>query len=193
MAKRKRMHYINGKHNKFAYDNMTRKLKVHLFESIKVILNESLREDEVENPKKNSKKRIVRGPFFVKINQKIIRETSVKKNFLLLEAKIKDIFMNVSKKYNKYNNEELIKKFINKETKTSKILKRSFLECLKHFRGSEKIEELAGLENGYNNVIDELRNKGEKEENIENFKKFVEGFEENIKLKNKRVVEKKIK
>ena len=97
VAKRKRMHYINGKHNKFAYDNMTRKLKVHLFESIKVILNESLREDEVENPKKNSKKRIVRGPFFVKINQKIIRETSVKKNFLLLDAKIKDIFMNVSK------------------------------------------------------------------------------------------------
>jgi hypothetical protein len=193
VAKRKRMHYINGKHNKFAYDNMIRKLKVHLFESIKVILNESLREDEVENPKKNSKKRIVRGPFFVKINQEIIRETSVKKNFLLLDAKIKDIFMNVSKKYNKYNNEELIKKFINKETKTSKILKRSFLECLKHFRGSEKIEELAGLENGYNNVIDQLRNKGEKEENIEKFKKFVEGFEENIKLKNNPVVEKKIK
>ena len=52
MARQKREHYIDGKHNKFAYDNMTRKLKTHLFESIKVILNGSLRKDVVENPKK---------------------------------------------------------------------------------------------------------------------------------------------
>ena len=48
----KRRHYIDGKHNKFAYDNMTRKLKTHLFESILVLLNASLRKDVVENPKK---------------------------------------------------------------------------------------------------------------------------------------------
>ena len=176
------MHYINGKHNKFAYDNMTRKLKTHLFESILVLLNASLREDEVKNHKKNSKKRIVIGPFFVKITQKIIRETTVKHNQKLLSKQIRVIFSNkVSKRYKKYNNEKLIKKIEREEikTKTIKILKRTFLDCLKHFRGSEKkYEELAGLKNEYDNFIDQLRNKGEKEENIEKYKKFVEGFEE---------------
>ena len=167
----KRKHYKDGKHNKFALDNMTRKLKVHLIESIRVLLNASLREDGN-----------VITLFFVKIKQEIIRENGVEYNIYLLGAKIKDIFKNVGKKYKKYNNEELIKKFENKETKTSKILEKTFLQCLKHFRGSEKYEELAGLENEYNNVIDQLRNKGEKEENIEKFKKFVEGFEENKKI-----------
>ena len=68
---------------------MTRKLKAHLFESILVLLNASLREDEDENIKKNSKKRIVTGPFFVKITQKIIRKTTVKHNQKLLSKQIK--------------------------------------------------------------------------------------------------------
>ena len=190
VAKRKRIHYINGKHNKFAYDNMTRKLKVHLFESIKVLLNASLREDEVENPKKNSKKRIVSGPFFVKIKQEIIRVTTVEDNNTLLKIPIKDIFSKeVSLKYKKYNKKELIDKICEekKKTKTIGILDKTFFQCLQHFRGSKKYKELEGLENEYINVINQLRNKEEKEENIEKFKKFVEGFEEYYKKKDEDV------
>ena len=68
---RKRKHYINGDYNKFAYDNMTRKLKAHLFESIRILLNASLREVDVENPEQNSMEIIFKGPFFVKISQKL--------------------------------------------------------------------------------------------------------------------------
>ena len=122
MAKQKRRHYITGNHNKFAYDNMTRKLKAHLFESILVLLNASLREDEDENIKKNSKKRIVTGPFFVKINQKIIRKTTVKHNQKLLSKQIKVIFSKkVGERYKKYNSEILIDK-IYKEKKKKKLL-----------------------------------------------------------------------
>ena len=187
--RRKRSHYIDGKHNKFAYDNMTRKLKTHLFESILVLLNASLRKGVVENPKKNSKKLILIGPFFVKISQKIIRETNVKDNQDLCKTKIKDIFSKVvSEKYKKHNNQKLIEKIYKEKIKIKaiQILERTFLDCLKHFRKSEEYKELAGLEKEYDNVIDQLRNKGESEEYIEKFKEFVGRFEEYYKNKKPR-------
>ena len=53
------------------------------------------------------------------------------------------------KNQNKKTLEENIQK------KTIKILERTFLDCLKHFRGSQYYEELAGLEKEYTNVTKE--------------------------------------
>ena len=50
---RKRKDGQGGKHNKYCYDNVTRKLKTKLFESILNYLNSSLEKVEKENPKKN--------------------------------------------------------------------------------------------------------------------------------------------
>ena len=181
---RKKMQNLNGKHDKFAYDNVTRKVKTKLFDSILVVVNASTEEVVVENPKKNSKKQKIVKPFFVKIDQKIIKETKVEDNQQLFKTKLKDIFSNdVSKKYENLGldyNKNLIQKMYeeNIQKKTIKILERTFLDCLKHFRGSEYYEELAGLEKEYKNVINELRNKGETEEYIEIFEELVGRFEE---------------
>ena len=183
---RKKMHNLNGKHDKFAYDNVTRKVKTKLFDSILVVMNASTEEVVVvvENPKKNSKKQKTVKPFFVKIDQKIIKETKVEDNQQLFKTKLKDIFSNdVSKKYENLGidyNKNLIQKMYeeNKQKKTIKILERTFLDCLKHFRGSEYYEELAGLEKEYKNVINALRNKGETDEYIEIFEELVGRFEE---------------
>ena len=195
---RKKMQNLNGKHDKFAYDNVTRKVKTKLFDSILVVVNASTEEVVVENPKKNSKKQKIVKPFFVKIDQKIIKETKVEDNQQLFKTKLKDIFSNdVSKKYENLGldyNKNLIQKMYeeNIQKKTIKILERTFLDCLKHFRGSEYYEELAGLEKEYKNVINELRNKGETDEYIEIFEELVGRFEEyyeNKKARPKKVNE----
>ena len=195
---RKKLHNLNGKHDKFAYDNVTRKVKTKLFDSILVVMNASTEEIVVEFPKKNSKKQKTVKPFFVKIDQKIIKETKVEDNQQLFKNKLKEIFSNdVSKKYENLGldyNRNLIQKIYeeNIQKKTIKILERTFLDCLKHFRGSEYYEELAGLEKEYKNVINELRNKGETDEYIEIFEELVGRFEEyyeNKKARPKKVNE----
>ena len=195
---RKKMQNLNGKHDKFAYDNVTRKVKTKLFDSILVVVNASTEEVVVENPKKNSKKQKIVKPFFVKIDQKIIKETKVEDNQQLFKTKLKDIFSNdVSKKYENLGldyNKNLIQKMYeeNIQKKTIKILERTFLDCLKHFRGSQYYEELAGLEKEYTNVINDLKNKGETDEYIEIFKELVGRFEEyyeNKKARPKKVNE----
>ena len=193
---RKKLNNLNGKHDKFAYDNVTRKVKTKLFDSILVVMNDSTEEVVVENPKKNSKKQKTVKPFFVKIDQKIIKETKVEDNQQLFKTKLKDIFSNdVSKKYENLGldyNKNLIQKMYeeNIQKKTIKILERTFLDCLKHFRGSQYYEELAGLEKEYKNVINDLKNKGETDEYIEIFKELVGRFEEYYE--NKKALPKKV-
>ena len=161
-------------------------------------MNAYTEEIVVENHKKNSKKQKTVKPFFVKIDQKIIKETKVEDNQQLFKNKLKEIFSNdVSKKYENLGldyNKNLIQKMYeeNIQKKTIKILERTFLDCLKHFRGSEYYEELAGLEKEYKNVINELRNKGETDEYIEIFEELVGRFEEyyeNKKARPKKVNE----
>ena len=81
-----------GKHNKFCYDNVTRKLKTKLFESILNFLNASLEKVEVENTRKYSKKKIYSKPIFLKINQDIIKDINVDNNNKLLKSTLKEIY-----------------------------------------------------------------------------------------------------
>ena len=184
MVGRKKKNNLNGKHDKFAYDNVTRKVKAKLFESILSILNSSTEIEPIENPKKTSKKKDTVKPFFFKIDQKIIKETKVEDNQLLFKSQLKEIFSNdVSKKFENYGldyNRKLIEKIYKekKQIKTIQILERNFLECLEHFRGSKFYNELAGLEKEYDKVINDLRAKGETEEYIEVFTELVGRFEE---------------
>lgn len=182
MTGRKRNNQI-GKHSKYSYDNVTRKLKTKLFEVLLLFLNSSLVPIEIENPKKFSKKKIYSKPFFLKISQDIIKDINVDMNQKLLKSKLKEIFScEVSKKvesYGKDYNKKLIDKIYeeNIQTKTIGILERTFLECLEHFRGTAKYPELEGLENEYQNVINKMKEIGEEDDYIEIFKDFVNRFE----------------
>ena len=189
---RKRKNDKGGKHNKFSYDNVTRKLKTKLFESILSFLNSSLVPVQIENPKKYSKKILYSKPFFLKINQEIIKDINVDNNKKLLKSTLKEIFSNdVSKKVENYGldyNRKLIEKIYeeNIQKKTIGILDRTLLECLEQFRGTKKYEELQGLEKEYNNVIEGMKKNEESDEYIEIFKDLVSRFEEYYENKKSR-------
>ena len=172
-----------GKHDKFCYDNVTRKLKTKLFESILNFLNSSLEKVEIENTRKYSKKKVYSKPIFLKINQEIIKDINVDNNNKLLKSTIKEIFStDVSKKLENYgldHNKKVIEKIYEEkiQTKTIGILERTLLECLEQFRGTKHYEELEGLEKQYEIVIENMK-ENETDEYMDLFKDFVNRFEE---------------
>ena len=195
--KRKRTN--GGKHNKFCYDNVTRKFKTKFFESLLSYLNSSTEKIEIENTKKFSKKKVYSKPIFLKINQEIIKNINVDFNQKLLKSTIKEIFSNnISTKMQNYrpdHNEKEIKKIIkeNFQKKTIGILDRTLLECLEHFRGTKHYKELEGLENQYKIVIENMK-ENETDEYIQLFEDFVNRFEEyygNKKARPKKIIKKK--
>ena len=189
---RKRKNEQGGKHDKYSSDNVTRKLKTKLFESILGVTNASIKPVEIENPKKYSKKTLYSKDFFLKIDQEIIKDINVENNKKLLKTQLKDIFSNkVSKKVERYGldyNKKLVEKIYTEkiQDKTIAILDKTFLECLEHFRGSKFFKELEGLENEYKNVIKGFREIGEDEDYIEVFKDLVNRFEEYYENKKSR-------
>ena len=88
------------------------------------------------------------------INNKQKSNVLIKFNKLFLNKSIGDIFSeNISTKYTNYplsHNKDLIQNLLNDEDTNRKkyfnnLFKLTFLDCLKHFRGSEQIKELIGL------------------------------------------------
>ena len=185
----------NGKHDKFCYDNIVRKVKTKLFEIILFFINLSIIPIEKENQKKNSKKKEFYKPLLVKIDQEIIKTINVEDNLELLESKLKDIFSNkTSKKYkhlgldrNKKIIDEIYEQKIQKNTIS--ILNKTFDQCLDHINGINYDEELAGLELRYLNIFKDLRSRGNSEDYISKFKYMVKNF--NSFYKNKKARKKK--
>lgn len=181
-AGRKRKNCMGGKHSKFCYDNMTRKLKSKLFDAILTVLNSSIKETEKSESQNNLEKNNNK-PFFLKITQDIIKDINANSNQNLLKSQLKDIFSNnVCKKVENYGfdfNKKLIEKIYREktQTKTISILERTFFDCLEHFRGTIKFKELEGLKEEYQNVINKFKENGETKEYIELFEEFVNRFE----------------
>ena len=196
-AGRKRKNNMGGKHNKFCNDNLTRKLKSKLFGGILSLLNSSTKGTEINDLQNNLQKKISSKPFFLKIDQEIIKDINVNSNKNLLKCKLKYIFSNnVCKKVGNYGldfNKKLIEKIYkeNTQTKTISILEKNFLECLEHFRGSKYYIELEGLEKEFQNVINEFKNNGETNEYIEIFVDFMNRFEEYYEKKTARPLKNK--
>ena len=94
----------------------------------------------------------------------------------------------------KDHNKNLIDKIYREqiEIKIISILDKTLLECLEHFRGTKYYEELAGFEDTYQNVIDELISKGESNAYIKIFKEFLSNYDDyyfnikKVKPKNKK-------
>ena len=195
-AGRKRKNEESGKHDKYCYDNVTRKLKTKLFESILTVLNASINKVQIENPKKYSKKILYSRDFFLKVDQEIIKDINVENNKKLLKTKLKDIFSKkVSKKVERFGldyNKKLVEKIYEEKIqgKTIEILEKTFLECLEHFRGTKFYKELEGLEKEYTNIIKGFRDCGESEDYIEIFEDLAKRFEDYYENKKSRVSKK---
>lgn len=182
--------YIMGKHNKYSSDNIIRKIKLKLLDSILYCLNSTFQKE-----KKIKCNKAYSAKIFLKIDQNIVKNINVNNMLKMLKSKIKDIFSeNISKKYINYPldyNEILIKNIYAEKIhiKTISILDMTLFQCLEHFRGSKYYNELDSLEENYNMIINEFKYNGETEEYINKFKDLVDTFEEYFKSRTPRKID----
>ena len=184
-----------GAHDKYSYDNMTKKLKQLLMNSILNFVNITLIKEEKETSahkrKKNNKWKVNLTPCLVKIDQNILGNIKVEYNINLLNLPLKEIFSqditSKIKKFSKDYNKKIIDEIYlnNQKEKTITILNMTLSQCIKHLANKEYYPELQGLEDEYENIINKLKNSGETDEYIELFKDLLGRFEEFYK--NKRI------
>ena len=179
-GRKKKFNMRHKKHNKFTPDNIARKIKTYVFEELLKYINSSI----IENPNENSEGIIVRKPILLKINQETILDISKDKIIELLHSPLKEIFSrNISIKWiknhaideNKKTIENIFKDINQKRAK--EILNMTFLQCLEHLRGSHSYNELAGLEKQFKDIIIALKDKGESDDYIKEFKDSINKFE----------------
>ena len=155
-----------GKHTKFGDDNIIRRIKVKFIDSSLNYINEQF---------KNKKLKLL------KIVGNQAKETNKKKNLLWLKKTMKEVFYeDISKKTynsNKNYNRELIDKiyFENDEKKVIKLLNLTVNYFLKFLYCSDiKIKGMNQLDE----VVNELKNKGESGEYLKKFKNISKCLEE---------------
>ena len=137
-------------HNKYSDDNLRRKVKHLTLKKLLDFINTKIEEKYNTN--------LGYGVFIKKlltINQKQKSEASIQFNKDFLNKPIGEIFSeNISTRYTNYplsHNKILIKLLlkdedINKRMYFNKLFNLTFMDTIKHIRGSEKKEELIGLE-----------------------------------------------
>jgi len=171
--KRKNSQYLNieSKHTKHSSDNMMRKIKNKVIESMRLLINKVLK-DEIKN--ENIKFNLLYKEFR-KIQGSFSQELNVKYNYWFYQIKIKDIFcLEISNKYTaieKSSNKELIDYIYSlmnnhKFTKTKNLLNMSFHQFYhdiflgeektwKNYYGISDEENIYGIEYLLNNLEEE--------------------------------------
>ena len=132
-----------GEHNKFSDDNLIRKCKNLVLDSIYKFINEKI-VNLYKNENENKNKNILKDKQLFKLAQNQKERALVSYNKLLLNEKLQSIFSEaISTKYKRYNkshNKEIIKDLLNEKDDTKKLIFQkifnlTFMDCLNHFRG----------------------------------------------------------
>ena len=106
------IYFDNKVHNRFSNDNVKRKLKALFHKYIINLLNYL-----IQKIFKNNKMK------FVYLNSKITKDIGIEFNRSLLNQKIKDIIVNVSKKYNDKEHNKKCIKYIESQNDNEEIIK----------------------------------------------------------------------
>ena len=147
-----------GEHNKYSEDNLIRKIKSFVISYLSNFINSFICRIYGNIGEGIFRKELK------KMNQNQIIDTKNNKEFLC--KTLKDIFSeDISRKYNNYpkeHNRNLIQKLLNEEDedkreKFKNLFSLTFLDCLKHIRGSKYLKELEGLES-YDNMFKQFEN-----------------------------------
>ena len=155
LGRKKREEAGSSVHNKFSDDNLRRKVKHLVLDNTFKFINEKI--NKIYNG--NIGHGIYIKKLF-KINQKQKSDASIQYNKDFLTKTLGDIFSeDISSRFTAYHpshNKFLIialklDKDENKKNYFTKLFSITFLDCLKHFRGSQKIQELEGLTK-FNNI-----------------------------------------
>ena len=192
LGRKRKRPSVNGKiHDKFADDNLRRKIKHLVLESLFIFINKKIKEIYKNN--------IIKGNFeiqLLKINKKQKSEAKIEHDRAFLKKSLGDIFaVNITEKYRKYplNQNKQIINFLKNDEKFGNpeyfrnLFNLSFLKCLKHYRGDETILELEGLE-GIKIVKDKFK---EDKDYLKNLEYYIMNFETIINNKKGKEFKKK--
>ena len=178
-----------GDHTKFSDDNIIKKVKNAILQIIRILINQKIQTIYEYKDEKNIKEKKL---FKLKQDETTGPKTDYIKDFL--EKTIGVIFSgDISSKISLYpltHNKNLIESLINDNDETKrnifiKIFNLTFSDCLNHFRGSKRVEELEGM-NNLDDYLKEQKNNND-EEYCTLFKYFVDNFEMIINTKKSRV------
>jgi hypothetical protein len=181
-----------GKHDKFKDDNIIKKFKVHLHESIYNYLNHSHQNST------NGKKKV----FLYRIDTNEIKNTNKSASKEWFKKKLRDVFScKLSKKcstkgelYNKIKIEKIFSEGKNKEM--MEILEKTVRNMYNSYINDEKIEGFKTLKDDIEELKQEMKAKGEEEKLIDDYiKKYIHtalNFEEILSKKTERNKKKKI-
>ena len=169
-------------HNKFSNDNIRRRIKALFHDYIIKLLNHLV---------KKRFKRIKNK--FVKLNSRITKDVGIVYNRNLLDKKIKDIIVHISKKYlNKDNNIRLIR-FIESQQNNEEILNILNMEYKDlysdYYLKSTKIDNQENSYEAHKEKILALYGKEYLDKYIKNVENFVEFFMNGKNRKNKKTNE----
>jgi len=182
-----------GRHSKYSNDKLISKIKHLVLDNTLKFINDKIK--EIYNGEINH------GIFIKKlliINKRQISDVSAQFNKEFLNKTLGEIYSeNISTRYNKYHpchNSKLIKvltsdKDEDKKNYFEKLFSITFIECLIHFRGSQKMKELEGLKE-----FNDIKTQYEEDENyLRSLEYFIMNYEEIINNKRARNGNKKEK
>ena len=194
LGRKKKQYEGLGEHNKFSDDNIIRKIKRAVLQNVRIYINQKIISlYKYDNEKLNNVNKL----FKLKQNHPMSSRSAYNKDFL--EKTLGVIFSrDISSKYSRHpstHNKKLIESLINdkdekKRSIFNKIFNLTFIDCLNHFRGSKKFEELDGM-NNLEDYLKEQRHNDDDEEYCSLFKYFVNNFEKIILNKKERIRVKK--
>ena len=173
------------RHTKYSDDNMRRKCKHMVLDSLFYFINDKIY--ELYNGKIGKGIRIKQ---LQKLNQKQKSQSNIQFNKEFLQKPIKEIFSDkLSGRITSFcpeHNKELIEYLLNesdavKKTYFNNLFSLTFLHCLEHFRGSKNYFEL----NGMNDMKMELQNYDD-EEYAQSLEYYLNNYEKIINNKNSR-------
>ena len=185
LNKKRKANNKNENKSQFTSDCHVKKIRIIILNSIINFINEKI--------KKLLNNNIGKGIFIkqlLPINKTILYHSSVEYDKEFLNKKLKEILTSISNKYTNYlsnKNEETIEYLINLENKGKyfqELFDLSFVDCLKHIRGTKNTELLNDLPKLDNILIQNEKNINEKE--INNYKDIINNYESIIDIKKTR-------
>ena len=186
LGRKRREDSGSGEHNKFSDDNLRRKCKHLVLDNTFNFINDKIKDKYNGN--------IGYGRYVKKLlilNQKQISDATIAFNKVFLNKTLGDIYSEkISSRYNSYHpfhNKFLIKILTSDENEDKdyfqKLFSITFVDCMKHFRGSIKIEELEGLIG-----FDDIKSKYEDDSDyLKSLEYYIMNYEEIIKNKKTRI------
>lgn len=167
LGRKKKNSQQSGKHNKFSYDNIKREIKGKFICSVLEYINTKIKNKKYKNGK------LVSGLRKIKNTQRL--EISEEKMEVWLEKKMKDVFEvevirgnNVN--YNKEKIEEIYKD--DEENEAKALLEKKVKEFANIFLREDDEQDFEQLKD----VLEQLKKKGKKEEDISRYKTVSENF-----------------